>query len=203
LSDEPISLLRAGRARAERAGERKSEILAVAARLFAERGFDSASMREIAAALGLKAGSLYHHFASKEELFVAVYGAAIAEVSRYVRAAIAKRRDPWDRLEAAAAAHCEALVATDEAVVAVLAVEFIKVSGPVREHLVRQRDDYECIFRDLIADVKLRADIDPDVLRLHILGAMNLVRYWYRPGSRLTPAQIGAQLIRTIRGGGA
>ena len=54
---------------AVRAGsERRDEILAIAAQLFAERGFAATTVREIADAAGILSGSLYHHFDSKESM---------------------------------------------------------------------------------------------------------------------------------------
>ncbi|MFX6950010.1 TetR/AcrR family transcriptional regulator, partial [Acinetobacter baumannii] len=55
-------------------------------------------------------GSLYHHFPSKEELFVAVYSFAVAQTLDVVTRAIASQDDPWARLEAACVAHLQSLL---------------------------------------------------------------------------------------------
>ncbi len=51
---------------------RRDDLLAISARLFAERGYDRTTMREIAAEAGIQAASLYHHFATKDEILHAV-----------------------------------------------------------------------------------------------------------------------------------
>jgi len=51
----------------------KDRILHAAVRLFSDRGYDKVSMRDIAAAVGIKAASIYNHYASKEELLKSIY----------------------------------------------------------------------------------------------------------------------------------
>ena len=64
----------------------RERILAVAARLFAAGGFEATSMRDIAGPSGLLAGSIYHHFRSKNDLIQAVYRAGVAEIADALRA---------------------------------------------------------------------------------------------------------------------
>ncbi|MFX5956923.1 helix-turn-helix domain-containing protein, partial [Acinetobacter baumannii] len=70
-------------------GKRRQVLIGEAARLFAGKGYETTSMRDIAAAVGILPGSLYHHFPSKEELFVAVYSFAVAQTLDVVTRAIA------------------------------------------------------------------------------------------------------------------
>jgi AcrR family transcriptional regulator len=64
---------------------RRDEILAAAAALFASAGYTNTSMREVAAASGILAGSLYHHFESKEANAVELIEAYHADLVRAVR----------------------------------------------------------------------------------------------------------------------
>jgi len=92
-----------------RGKNKRQDILEAAARQFSASGFHGANMRDVAADAGVLAGSIYYHFESKEALYVAVHAAAVDMMTNAVRAAIAGVTDPWQRLEEAAAAHCEAL----------------------------------------------------------------------------------------------
>ena len=56
----------------ERYERRRREVIATAARLFAERGYQETSMSELTAATGLAAGGLYHYIESKDELLIAI-----------------------------------------------------------------------------------------------------------------------------------
>lgn len=180
--------------------DRRQQILVEAARLFAAKGFEATSVRDIAHATGILAGSLYYHFASKEELFVAVHAAGMEILIRTAQAAIRDVADPWDRLAAAAAAHCTALLESSDFMLLVVP-NFPKSIGQYRDELIRQRDAYEGIISDVVAALDLPAAIDPRLFRLHFIGALNWTQSWYRPASGLTPAEIGRQLVTMLRPG--
>ena len=89
-------------------------ILDRAACLFREKGFQGASVRDIAGSVGMLPGSLYCHFDSKEDLLVAVYAEGVQRLSRALEQALedaaAREEDAWQRLEAACVAHLQALL---------------------------------------------------------------------------------------------
>ncbi|MDB5394813.1 MAG: lmrA [Rhodospirillales bacterium] len=176
---------------------RRQQILEAAARHFSARGFHATSMRDIAADVGFLVGSIYYHFDSKDALFVAVHGAAVDMMANAVQAALIDVVAPWDRLEAAAAAHCEALNG-DNAFVGVVTPIFPVTVGELRNALAAQRDAYETMFMALIAELDLDANIDRNIFRLHVLSALNGTKFWYRPGGK-TPSEIGRQLVSMLR----
>lgn len=178
--------------------DRRQQILVEAARLFAAKGFEATSVRDIANATGILAGSLYYHFASKEELFVAVHAAGMAILIRTAQDAIRDVSDPWERLAAAAAAHCTALLESSDFMLLVVP-NFPKSIGQYRDELIRQRDEYEGIISGVVAALDLPATINPRLFRLHFIGALNWTQSWYRAGSGLTPAEIGRQLVAMLR----
>jgi AcrR family transcriptional regulator len=181
---------------------RRREILEIAATIFAQKGFDATTIRDIADASGVWAGSLYHHFTSKEEIFLDVHQAGIEKIASSVVEALKGVEDPWDRLEALAIAHCEALLSSDELPV-IVSPYFSNLLGVVRSQLVAQRDRYEKIVAPIIDDLDLPAHIDPIIFRLHFLGALNWVPTWYNPRRGYTPRQIALQLVATFRAEGA
>lgn len=180
-----------------RSRNKRQKILEAAARQFSACGFHGANMRDVAADAGVLVGSIYYHFESKDALFVAVHGAAVDMMTEAVGEAITGIADPWDRLEEAAAAHCEALNG-DSAFVGVIAPIFPVMAGDLRSQLTAQRDAYEKMFKDMIEDLELDTGIDPKIFRLHVLAALNGTKFWYGPGGK-TPSQIGRQLIRALR----
>ena len=64
---------RLGRPPASDGAQTRGRILEAARSCFVAQGYDGASMKDIAGSAGMTAGALYHHFASKQELFVEVY----------------------------------------------------------------------------------------------------------------------------------
>src|ERR1700733_5318792 len=79
---------------------RREEILEEATRLFAERGYEGASMADLAERVGLRKASLFHHFASKDVLYAAVLERLIGPVSEAIKSAILTEGSFEDRLDA-------------------------------------------------------------------------------------------------------
>src|SRR5213082_3514357 len=102
---------------------RRDELLALAARLFAERGYVSTTVRDIADAAGILSGSLYHHFDSKESMVEALLRDFLDRIDARYHAIIARDGDPVDALRALVRAAFGAL-ATDHAAVAVMLNEY-------------------------------------------------------------------------------
>lgn len=181
--------------RPELSDDRRQVLIGEAARLFGNKGYENTSMRDIAAAVGILPGSLYHHFPSKEDLFVAVYSFAVSQSLDAVKAAVASRTEPWARLEAACIAHMQGLL--DKNRFAAVLVSHLAVDS-LPEQIVTLRDSYESVFKDLIAELPLPTGVDRRIFRLGLLGSMNWAITWYRPGLE-TPASIVRKLFSTIR----
>lgn len=78
---------------------RKQEVLACAARLFAQQGYEATSINQIIAALGISKGAYYYHFASKEDLIEALAAAHVEESAAHARHILDDPSlDPFDRL---------------------------------------------------------------------------------------------------------
>ncbi len=187
----------------KRSAGRRAQVLVAAAREFSAKGYEASSLREIAAAAGVLAGSLYHHFRSKDELFLTVHSQGIQQLHAALDQALAEVSDPWRRLEAACATHLEQLVNGNDIAVVTATSLFRTMPASLQRRLNRQRDDYERRFRELIAALPLRRGINRSLLRLLLLGALNWTRVWYRPGG-LAPAEIArlwvGQLLRERAG---
>jgi AcrR family transcriptional regulator len=162
-----------------RPDSRRQDIIDQAAQLFGARGYGRTSMRDIAAAVGILPGSVYYHFTSKEALLAAVHAEAIDRSIAAITAAVAPHTDPWDRLEAAAAAHLTLLLTGGN--LAAVVAEGPGQPGAARSVLVQERDRYEAVFRDLVAAVNLPPGVQPGPFRLALLGALNWALTWYRP----------------------
>jgi AcrR family transcriptional regulator len=180
------------------AGARRRQIMQEAARLFGTRGFEATTIRDIAAATGILGGSIYYHFASKEDIFVAVHGAGMEKITQAVLDAIQGVEDPWDRLEAAAVAHCNDLLGSNEVPV-IVSPYYSESLKALRETLVAQRDRYETVIAALVEALDLPPQVDRSLFRLNFLGALNWMPTWYRASSRLSPAEIGRQLVLGLR----
>jgi AcrR family transcriptional regulator len=154
-------------------------------------------MRDIAMAVKMLPGSVYYHFASKEDLLVAVYQEGVRRISEAVARAVDAERDPWRRLEIACVAHLETLLGGSDYAQVVIRVRPADVPG-AGQRLVRLRDGYERIFRDLVAALPLPRGTDRRALRLMLLGALNWTQSWYRPEGS-SPRTIARCFIGLLR----
>lgn len=184
-----------------RSDNRLPQVLDAAAALFAAKGYQAASIRDIVKVAGMLPGSLYYHFANKEQLLAAVYGEGVRRISTAVAAAMASESDPWVRLEAACVAHLESLLARSAYAKVVISVQPGDVP-PVAKALIALRDGYERQFVMLIAALplppRLRDKRTRTTLRMLLLGALNWAPAWYRAGGA-APRRIAHDYIQLLK----
>lgn len=199
----PLSNPRTRRAAAPTDGlpitpDRRAELIEKASRLFGAKGYTKTSMRDISAAFGILHGSIYHHFGSKEELFIAVYSSGVDRFIADVEKAVAPLTDPWHRLEAACVAHLEALLRRESPAATVLADWSSNYTDSLRQALVAQRDRYERVFSRLTDAVDLPDGVRRRYFRLGLLGALNGALMWYQPRGD-SPALVARHLVALFR----
>ena len=98
----------------------RQEILRTAARLFQQRGYDATSMNDVAAALKLSKGGLYHHFQSKDEILFEIMNHAMDLTQERVLAPVGSIADPEERLRALIRLHIEVVLSPRAAAFALL-----------------------------------------------------------------------------------
>jgi len=156
-------------ARMPRQDNRRVQLLDAAARLFASYGFHATSMRDIAKAVDMLSGSIYYHFNSKQEMLLAVYAEGARRIGELVDGAATREIEPWKRLEAASAAHLNALSITHRDYAQVMIRTLPQEADGISQQLREIRRDYESKFRRLIDGLPLPADVDRHYLRLMLI----------------------------------
>ena len=169
------------------AGSRRT-VLDGAARLFRLHGYAAVSMRDIAAACGIKAGSLYYHFQSKEQIVTEVLDTGVSTVFEGARRsvdALPPAAPLEQRLRAAIGAHLHALLELDDYTGANIRI-FGHVPERVRDAALASRRQYEDWWRGLLARGEAEGAFAPGtdlrLVRLFLLGAMNWSLEWHKPG---------------------
>jgi AcrR family transcriptional regulator len=183
-----------------KAAKSRVRIIAAAAGLFAEHGFEGTSIRDIAGAASMTTAALYYHFESKEAIYVAVHGYCMDAVSAAVERAVTGLEDPWKRLEMAAGAHCAALLESNGNGAILSNLSCLRMAS-VREAVIAQRDAYDRRLQRLIDDLPLPGHVDRKLLRLQLLGSWNFMPNWYRKGGRRSAQAIGRTTVRLLRDG--
>ena len=162
---------------------RREELVQVAARLFAERGFHGTSMADLAEAMGVRKGSLYSLTGSKQDLLVVVTreGAAAfhAALDR-----VPEDAPPLERVRLALRAHLAVVAAqVDTATVFIREWRFLEEPEltAFRDERRRYADRWQGLFRDAAERGALRTDLDVDATVLLVLSAANWAYTWIRP----------------------
>jgi AcrR family transcriptional regulator len=174
-----------GEVRRTKADRTRARILDAAAEVFAAKGYSGAGLRDIAAAANLRAGSLYYHFASREDLVAEVLRAGQDLISDAVTERIAglpAGANDLVRARAMISAHAESLAARGNYTAAA-----IRLLGTVPAQIhQRQLDDaraYDDLWRTVLTAAqesgRVRANVDPSAMRMFILGALNSIPDWY------------------------
>ncbi len=167
-------------------------VRAAALRLFAERGYHATSMRDIAAAVGTHAGSLYNHMESKEDLLLGLLRESISDRLAALRDATKGVDDPVQRFRAAVDAILRHRLAEHREIV-VGQSELRALQPGRRDAVVALRDEYEeAIGRILDHGVErgvFRVS-DRKLTIYALIGVGQQVGRWYRPDGRLGIEQI-------------
>lgn len=183
---------------------RRAELVAVAARLFSERGYHGTSMQDLGTELGIQRGSLYAHIGSKEELLLDVVEDGADRFLDRGQCALEGGGSAAERLRALLIGHIETATQHLEASTVFLN-EWRYLSPGLRDHIQAKRDSYEQMVRAIveagIASGEFRADADIHFAATLVLSAGNWTYTWYRPGGDLTPTQIGERFAELVTKG--
>ena len=181
---------------------RREELLAIAAGLFAEKGFKNTTVRDIADASGILSGSLYHHFDSKESMVDEILRTFQEELFGQYDAILASDAGPLDQLEQAVVVSFEAIDKhRDEVAIfqneAAHLLTFDRF-GYLAERNEQSRDVWLTLLRNGIEAGVLRDDLDVELTYRFIRDTVWVAVSWYRPGGRRTHTEIARQYLSIL-----
>lgn len=180
----------------------REDIIRAAAQVFRERGFHGTTMQQIADAVGLQKGSLYHHISSKEELLHDVMMAGLTQLGERLEAVSASPLSPPEKLRHLIETHIRYAAEEVNIATVVLFEHRAMLSFPaLRQEYVSRRDFFESQFRAAIQEGVDSGDfipVDVPVVTQALLGTHNWLVMWYRPEGRLSPQEIAAIIADTF-----
>jgi AcrR family transcriptional regulator len=188
----------------EKSARTRVRILDAAARVFSLHGYAASRLSDIAAEAGLRQGSIYYYFASKDELVEEMLRTGLDRTYAYVAGAVdaaGADASARDRLRIAIRAHAEAII---DAVDYTAANARIVGQLPerVREQHYRDQLPYGKLWSDLLASARdsgdIRDDLDLTLVRLLILGALNWTVEWPPRAKRTTTAVVADTLAALV-----
>jgi AcrR family transcriptional regulator len=175
--------------------EPRQEILRTAARLFQQRGYDATSMNDVAAALKLSKGGLYHHFQSKDEILFHIMSHAMEiteeRVINVVRRIDGARTDVTEeRLRTLIRLHIQVVLSPEDREITVMLHENHPLPPALRRKINARKKDYLHFVEHLVADVQRKRNaptpVTPRAAALALVGMINWIYQWYKPDGPLT-----------------
>jgi AcrR family transcriptional regulator len=185
--------------------ERRDEILAIAADLFAERGFAATTVREIADSAGILSGSLYHHFDSKEAMVEELLRGFSEEIMGAYRGEIASGADPVTVLRNLVRLAFES-IGSRWATVSVMVNEYnLLVAYPrfafVRDLSEETEELWVSVIERGMASGRFRADLDARMTYRFLRDTIWVSVRWYRPDGRSAPDEIADSYVGVLLNG--
>ena len=170
----------------------RDEILSAAAQIFQEKGYHAASMQDIAEAVDLKKGSLYHYVSSKQEILLALLDEGLDLIIERLQAVEAQDLSPSQKLRRAMQAYLSFL-AENRSLSSVLILEHRSLEPEFIDLHIPRRDRIEQIWREIIEEGVSCGELQsqkPALTAKALLGVLNWAITWYREDGPLSPNEI-------------
>ncbi|MDI2028735.1 TetR/AcrR family transcriptional regulator [Saccharopolyspora sp. TS4A08] len=165
-----------------RPGYDLESLLAVAVKLFNERGYDGTSMEDLSRKLQITKSAIYHHVRSKDELLRLAVNRGLDGLFAEADKLESIDGRAIDKLEYLVRASVNVLV---EQLPFVTLLLRIRGNTKVEKAALARRREFDQIVADLVskaaADGDLRPDVDPATAARLLFGMVNSLVEWYRP----------------------
>lgn len=181
---------------------RRGELLTIAGRLFAERGFRNTTVRDIADAAGILSGSLYHHFDSKEAMVDELLDSFQRDLFEQYDEIVGRETGPRAKLEAVVRASFDA-IDRHHSEVAIFQNDAAYLAGFERfayldERNTRFQELWRGLLRQGVDAGELRKDLDVDLVYRFLRDTVWVAVNWYRPGGALSAEQVADQYLSIL-----
>ena len=187
------------------AASRRSQLLRIAGRLFAERGFTNTTVRDIADAAGILSGSLYHHFDSKESMVDELLSSFQTELFASYEEILATHADARDRIDAIVRASFDAIDQHHEEVAIfqndAAHLQQLERFAYLGEHNRRFRELWLELLDEGVRSGALRGDLDTELVFRFIRDTVWVAVRWYRPGGPMTAQDVADQYLAILLDG--
>ena len=182
---------------------RREIILKEAAHYFREKGYSGANLRELARRAGIQGGSIYHHFASKQEILFQLMDNTMSDMLDSLSAIIAPLACPTEQLRQTIRFHIEYhIVGPDETYIT--DDELRNLEADNYQQIIAKRDLYQQRFEEIITKGKIEQDwqgTDVKIFARAIIQMGAAVTRWYQPGGKFSIDQIADQYFALLSKG--
>lgn len=181
-------------------------ILRIAARIFADKGYHSTTMRDISRATEVSLAGLYYYCSSKEELLYLIQDNCFGRVLTRLEQRLRETSDAIEKLSIFIENHLS-FFAANMAEMKVLSHEADSLVGERYDHVSGKKKQYTTLARRILEEVQLisppdaRAEIDLTVATYALFGMMNWMYNWYDPRGKISVAELVENVTRIFMNG--
>ncbi len=169
--------------------------------VFAQKGYDRASVRDISAATKISLSGLYHYFSSKEELLFLIQKTCFDTLLERLGEDLAGLESPGERLSVVVRNHVR-FFADNMAEMRVLSHEADALTGGYKEQIADRKRGYVDIVRQCVEKIlETPYEADGRVATFALFGMMNWIYTWYRPARDVSVDRLESVILHTFLNG--
>jgi AcrR family transcriptional regulator len=178
----------------------RGKLLQEAARLFRRKGYERTTVRDLANAVGIQSGSIFHHFKSKEEILRSVMEETVIYNTALLRAALDEASDLRERVLALIRGELQSIMGGTGEAMAVLVYEWRSLSEEGKAQVLALRDQYEEVWLGVLEEARAAGYVqnDPFILRRFLTGALSWSTTWFRPDGPMTLDSLAEEALAMI-----
>lgn len=178
----------------------RGKLLQTAAHLFRSKGYERTTVRDLASAVGIQSGSIFHHFKSKDEILRSVMEETIRYNTALMQASLAEASDLRGRVLALIRCELPSIMGGTGEAMAVLVYEWRSLSEQGQAFILELRDNYEQIWLHVLGEAKAAGYVksDPFILRRLLTGALSWTTTWFRPDGAMSLDQLAEEALTLV-----
>lgn len=178
----------------------RGKLLQTAAHLFRSKGYERTTVRDLASAVGIQSGSIFHHFKSKDEILRSVMEETILYNTALMRASLAEAGTLRERVLALIRCELQSIMGGTGEAMAVLVYEWRSLSQASQQFILELRDTYEQLWLDVLSEAKAAGYFNADsfILRRFLTGALSWTNTWFRPEGPMSLDQLAEQALSLV-----
>lgn len=184
--------------------ERHRRVLETAARLIREKGYEAASVQDIADACGLTKAGLYYYIRSKEDLLLEIMSYGMDIFEERVLLPVLAIADPVERLKACMERNIQLVTEERSREVTIILHEHETLTGAARQQINARKKRYvhvlESTFEEAMREGRIRR-VEPTVAAFSFLGMILWLYKWYRPDGKIPPPELAREMQDLFFGG--
>jgi AcrR family transcriptional regulator len=185
-----------GQNRTARYNKKLQKVLSASSALFAKKGFERATIRDVSQATGMSLAGLYYYFKSKEELLFLIQFTTFDSLCENLKEIIKSETDPESCLHSMITMHFEYFIRNMNDL-KICSRELESLEGNYYQEVAEKRKEYfdltQSIF-EKISDKSGGSSADSRLASLYLFGTLNWIYQWYRPGRYPDATKLASQL---------